>query len=217
MTGINGLHFHNLCEQGFAPLSRTLDTIEETFSDILPSLQWLNLGGGHHITANGYDRTSLIKRIKELQQKYQLQIYLEPGEAIAINCGVLACEVLDVVDNEGLTAIVDTSATCHMPDVLEMPYTPLIFHSTQKNIDTHDYRIAGLSCLAGDLMGEYSFTTPLHIGQRLLFDDMAHYTMVKTNTFNGVPLPSLALWNSSTNALKVIKSFSYNDFKQRLS
>lgn len=217
LEGISGLHFHTLCEQGFGPLSRTLDAVEEQFSEYFPQLQWINFGGGHHITADGYQVDELIARIKAFQNKHQLQVYLEPGEAIAIHTGVLVSEVLDVLEYQQSLAILDTSATCHMPDTLEMPYRAGIFGSGEQNEKPYSYRVGGQTCLAGDVMGDYSFDTPLQVGQRLMFDDMSHYTMVKTSTFNGIGLPSIALWNSDTDALKIIKQFGYEDFKCRLS
>ncbi len=217
LTGINGLHFHTLCEQGFEPLDRTLAAIEQQFADILPQMQWVNFGGGHHITHPDYDVDALISRIKAFQNKYQVQVYLEPGEAIAIRSGVLVSEVLDITHNHLDLAILDTSATCHMPDTLEMPYRADVFNAGEANEKRHTYRLGGQTCLAGDVMGDYSFDQPLKVGQRLIFDDMAHYTMVKTSTFNGINLPSIAIWNSRTNQLKLVKQFSYDDFKNRLS
>lgn len=217
LDGISGLHFHTLCEQGFAPLSRTLDAVERQFGEFFPQLQWINFGGGHHITAEGYDVDALIARIKAFQDKYQLQVYLEPGEAIAIQTGVLVSEVLDVLEYQQSLAILDTSATCHMPDTLEMPYRAGIFGSGEAGEKAYTYRLGGQTCLAGDVMGDYSFDAPLQVGQRLMFDDMSHYTMVKTSTFNGIGLPSIALWNSETDALKIVKQFGYQDFKCRLS
>lgn len=214
--GISGLHFHTLCEQSFEPLARTLDVIEERFGSLLNKLSWLNFGGGHHITAEGYDTEALIQRIKLIQNKYDLQVYLEPGEAIAINTGVLVCEVLDITHNALDLAIIDTSATCHMPDTLEMPYRAHVFSSAEAKVKKHTYRLGGQTCLAGDVMGDYSFDEPLRIGQRLMFDDMSHYTMVKTSTFNGINLPSIALWNSKTDALKIVNQFGYEDFRSRL-
>lgn len=227
LEGISGIHFHTLCEQGFDDLQLTLTAIEEQFSSYLPHLQWLNLGGGHLITAPDYDRELLIETLQRLQQQYNLQVYLEPGEAIAINSGVLVAEVLDTVTNETDIAIIDASATCHMPDTLEMPYRANIFTAAKasplspeiaekKDQKTYSYRLGGQTCLAGDVMGDYSFNNPLNIGQRLVFDDMSHYTMVKTTTFNGMPLPSIAIWNSDTDKLEIIKQFDYNDFTARL-
>lgn len=217
LSGISGLHFHTLCEQKFLPLARTLDVVEQQFGDILPDMEWVNFGGGHHITAEDYDVEGLIERIKIFSEKYQVQVYLEPGETIAIHSGVLVSEVLDITHNQMDLAILDTSATCHMPDTLEMPYRAAIFGAGLGDEKAYSYRLGGQTCLAGDVMGDYSFDQPLSIGQRLLFDDMAHYTMVKTSTFNGIGLPAIAIWNSQTDALQVVKQFGYEDFKQRLS
>lgn len=217
LSGISGLHFHTLCEQSYAPLDRTLQAVEEQFGEWLPKLQWVNFGGGHHITAADYPIELLVRRIKQFQQKYQVQVYLEPGEAIAINTGVLVSEVLDITHNSKDLAILDTSATCHMPDTLEMPYRAEIHGAGASEQKPHQYRIGGQTCLAGDVMGDYSFDQPLQVGQRLLFDDMTHYTMVKTSTFNGIALPSIAIWNSDTNNIRVVRQFDYGDFKHRLS
>lgn len=222
-TGITGLHFHTLCEQLFEPLDRTLTAVEAQFGEYLHKVDWVNFGGGHHITHPDYDVDKLIARVKAFQQKYDVQVYLEPGEAIAIHTGVLVSEVLDLGYNQMDLAILDTSATCHMPDTLEMPYRAEVIDLASKNAagekgeKQHTYRLGGQTCLAGDVMGDYSFDQALEIGQRLMFDDMSHYTMVKTSTFNGIGLPSLALWNSETDEIKVVKEFGYQDFKQRLS
>ncbi|MBE0469390.1 MAG: carboxynorspermidine decarboxylase [Methyloprofundus sp.] len=217
LDGISGLHFHTLCEQGFEPLQRTVQAVEEKFGHLLAHMQWVNFGGGHHITAPGYNIEGLIQLVKDFSAKYQVQVYLEPGEAVAIGTGILSCEVLDITWNQLNQAILDTSATCHMPDTLEMPYRPDISGADQANQLAYSYRLGGLTCLAGDVIGDYSFAQPLQIGQRIIFEDMSHYTMVKTTTFNGTHLPALAVWNSATDALQVIKTFSYNDFKNRLS
>lgn len=217
LSGISGLHFHTLCEQSYQPLGRTLDVIEKQFADVLPKLKWVNFGGGHHITKPGYDIDALVERIKYFQQKYKLQVYLEPGEAIAIHTGVLVSEVLDLTYNDMNLAILDTSATCHMPDTLEMPYRAEIFAAGEVNQYLHNYRLGGQTCLAGDVIGDYSFEQPLQIGQRLMFDDMSHYTMVKTTTFNGIRLPAIAIWNSTTDEVRIVKQFGYEDFKHRLS
>lgn len=214
---ITGLHFHSLCEQNYEPLGRTLDVVEEKFAHILPQLEWMNFGGGHHITDENYEIDKLVERIIDFQKKWQLQVYIEPGEAIALNAGVLVTEVLDTVHNHMDLAILDTSATCHMPDVLEMPYRPRLTHAGMPGEFKNTYRLGGPSCLAGDVIGEYSFDQPLNIGQRLMFEDMAIYTMVKNTTFNGIGLPSIALWNSESNDLHIIKNFEYSDFKSRLS
>ncbi|MDR0782026.1 MAG: carboxynorspermidine decarboxylase [Pseudomonadales bacterium] len=217
LRGFSGLHFHTLCEQNFAPLSRTLDAIEAQCGDLLHQMQWVNFGGGHHISHPSYDVEGLIARIRQFSQRYGVQVYLEPGEAIAIRSGVLVSEVLDLMDNAMPIAILDSSATCHMPDTLEMPYRAHIKDSGEAGQLAYTYRLGGLSCLAGDVMGDYSFARPLEVGQRLLFDDMAHYTMVKTTTFNGVRLPALAVWNSATDDLHIVREFGYQDFRNRLS
>jgi carboxynorspermidine decarboxylase len=217
LEGISGLHFHTLCEQGFEPLDRTLAVFEEKFGHLIPNMKWINFGGGHHITAPNYNRDELISRIKQFSAKYDVEVYLEPGEAMAIGTGVLVAEVLDITFNSLPQAILDTSATCHMPDTLEMPYRADITLSGKPNEKAHTFRLGGMTCLAGDVIGDYSFDQPLSIGQRLIFEDMAHYTMVKTSTFNGTKLPSIAVWNSITNDLSVVKTFDYEDFKNRLS
>mgnify|MGYP001569131728 CR=1 FL=1 len=217
LQGISGLHFHTLCEQDFAPLDRTLAAVEAQFGEQLHQMQWVNFGGGHHITRAGYPLEALIKRIIEFQDKYAVQVYLEPGEAAVLHSGVLVAEVLDLSYNQMALAILDTSATCHMPDTLEMPYRADIFTAGEQDEKAFNYRLGGQTCLAGDVMGDYSFDQQLQVGQRLIFDDMAHYTMVKTTTFNGIPLPAMAIWSSATDELKLVREFDYNDFKQRLS
>ncbi|MEM6444998.1 MAG: carboxynorspermidine decarboxylase [Cyanobacteria bacterium P01_D01_bin.123] len=217
LTGLTGLHFHTLCEQDFPPLARTLDAVEEQFGDWLYELEWINFGGGHHVTRSDYQVKALCDRITHVREKYDVQVCLEPGEAIAIHTGVLVSEVLDIARNDIDIAILDTSATCHMPDTLEMPYRAEIFGAGAAREKTHTYRLGGLTCLAGDVMGDYSFDRPLKIGQRLMFDDMAHYTMVKTTTFNGTRLPAIAIWNSETDDLRIVRQFGYEDFKCRLS
>jgi len=214
---ISGLHFHTLCEQDFPPLMRTLEAVEEKFGHLLGRMQWINFGGGHHITRPGYQTDELAACIRDFSHRYSVQVYLEPGEAIAIGSGVLVTEVLDLGWNQLNQAILDCSATCHMPDTLEMPYRPDILDAAEPGVLEHTYRLGGLTCLAGDVMGDYSFAAPLEVGQRLIFGDMAHYTMVKTSTFNGTKLPAIALWNSATDALEIVREFGYEDFKQRLS
>lgn len=217
LDGISGLHFHTLCEQGFAPLDRTLQAIEDQLGDWLHTLEWVNFGGGHHITADDYDTEALIDRIRDFSRKYKVQVYLEPGEAIAINTGVLVSEVLDISHNGRDLAILDTSATCHMPDTIEMPYRAHIFNTGHDGEKAFSYRLGGQTCLAGDVIGDYSFDQPLMLGQRLIFDDMSHYTMVKTTTFNGINLPSIALWDSNSDQIEIVRCFGYEDFKHRLS
>lgn len=217
LDGISGLHFHTLCEQQFEPLARTVKAVEQKFGHLLPQMKWVNFGGGHHITADGYNIDGLIELVKDFSHRHQVQVYLEPGEAVAIGTGVLSCEVLDITWNQLNQAIIDTSATCHMPDTLEMPYRPDVMGSEEAGVLPYTYRLGGLTCLAGDVVDDYSFAAPLQIGQRLLFEDMSHYTMVKTSTFNGTHLPALAIWNSQTDALNIVKTFDYEDFKNRLS
>lgn len=215
LEGIEGLHFHTLCEQNSNDLVTTIRAVEEKFGKYLSRLKWLNFGGGHHITRNDYDLDTLVKIINEIKEKYQIQVYLEPGEAIALNAGYLVSSVLDIINNGMDIAIMDTSAACHMPDVLEMPYRPDIIDSDLPNIKNYTYRLGGPTCLAGDIIGDYSFDQPLQIGQQLWFKDMAIYSMVKNNTFNGMNLPSIVLKQESE--IKVIKEFNYQDFKNRLS
>lgn len=217
LTGISGLHFHTLCEQDFMPLARTLDVIEDKFAHLFSQMEWVNFGGGHHITRKDYQRQALIKRIKAFREKHQVEVILEPGEAIALDAGVLVAEVIDVKENGMPLAILNVSATCHMPDVIEMPYRPNIINAGKENDKAYTYRLGGQTCLAGDVIGDYSFDNPLQIGDKLVFLDMAIYTMVKTNTFNGMPLPSIATWDSQADTIEVVKTFSYQDFKNRLS
>ena len=217
LEGVEGLHFHTLCEQLFEPLERTARAFEEKFGEYLPQMKWLNLGGGHHITREGYDVDALVELVRYFKRKYDLEVYLEPGEAIAIGTGILVSEVMDVVHNEVDIAILDVSATCHMPDILEMPYRPEIKGGYDPGMKPHDYRLGGPSCLAGDVIGDWSFERPLTVGNRLAFLDMSHYTMVKTTTFNGIQLPHICTFEPQTGELQVVKSFGYQDFKSRLS
>jgi len=217
LEGITGLHFHTLCEQDVEPLKRTLMAVEEKFGYLLPQMEWVNFGGGHHITEPGYQVDELIELIRDFSARYNVQVFLEPGEAVAIHTGVLVTEVLDLAWNDMAQAILDTSATCHMPDILEMPYRPRVIGAGLPGEFAYSYRLGGMTCLAGDVVGDYSFAAPLEVGQRLVFDDMSHYTMVKTTTFNGINLPSIALWNPETDQLRVIRQFGYEDFRQRLS
>ena len=214
LEGIDGLHFHTMCEQNSDTLERTLKVVEEKFGKYLKGMKWLNFGGGHHITRPDYDVEKLIKCISYMQEKYDLKIYLEPGEAVALNTGFLVSTVLDVVKNNMDLAIMDTSAACHMPDVLEMPYRPNIINSGMPNEKKYTYRLGGPTCLAGDIIGDYSFEEPLKPGDKLVFCDMAHYSMVKNNTFNGINLPDIVLWGKD--GAKIIKTFNYEDFKRRL-
>ena len=215
LDGIEGLHFHTMCEQGADVLERTIPHIEEKFGKYLGRMKWLNLGGGHHITKDGYDLAKLEKCVKYLQDKYGVQVYLEPGEAVALNAGWLVTSVLDTLRNGMDLAIVDTSAACHMPDVLEMPYRPMMIGSGESGEKAYTYRLGGPTCLAGDIIGDYSFDKPLSEGDRLAFTDMAIYTTVKNNTFNGMPLPAIYL-EKMNGELVLVREFGYEDFKQRL-
>ncbi|MBI2376360.1 MAG: carboxynorspermidine decarboxylase [Deltaproteobacteria bacterium] len=218
LDGVSGLHFHTLCELGVEPLARTLAVVEQKFGRYFPRLKWLNFGGGHHITKPEYARDSLVELVRDFRARTGLDVYLEPGEAIAIGTGVLASSVLDIVKNAGIQiAILDTSATAHMPDVLEMPYRPEIVGAQGPGVLAHTYRLGGLTCLAGDVIGDYSFAKPLEVGDQVVFLDMAHYTTVKTTTFNGVKLPSLATWDPVTRTARVVRRFGYEDFAGRLS
>jgi len=216
IEGLEGLHFHTMCEQNSDTLYRTWKEVERKFSKYFSKIKWLNLGGGHHITKDDYDVDLLIKTINEIKDRYNLEVYLEPGEAIALNTGFLVSEVLEVVHNNIDIAILDTSAACHMPDVLEMPYRPNVINSGKFDEKKYNYRFAGPTCLAGDIIGDYSFDKPLEYKQKIVFTDMAHYSMVKNNTFNGVNLPSI-VYVDKNRKIKIVKEFSYQDFKSRLS
>ncbi|PIC66040.1 carboxynorspermidine decarboxylase [Sporosarcina sp. P21c] len=216
LEGISGLHFHTMCEQNSDTLWRTIQIIDEEFGPHLQKMKWINFGGGHHITRADYDLETLIRCIRFMQDKYNLDVYLEPGEAVALNTGFLVSTVLDTMHNGMDIAILDTSASCHMPDVLEMPYRPEIIGAGMPNEKAHTYRLGGPTCLAGDVIGDYSFDQPLQPGDRLVFCDMAHYSMVKNNTFNGVNLPSIVL-HTANDEINVVKQFGYEDFRQRLS
>ncbi len=214
LAGVDGLHMHALCEQGFEPLSRIWDAVEPQLAPMLGGIKWLNLGGGHHITRADYDREALIVWLGQLANRHGVQVYLEPGEAIALDAGILVGEILDTFDNGLAVGITDISATCHMPDVIEAPYRPAMLGEVEDGVRL---RLGGPSCLAGDIIGDYGFAAPPAPGTRIAFLDQAHYSMVKTNTFNGVPLPSIALWNSQTDALTLVRQFDYTDFRDRLS
>lgn len=219
LTGIDGLHFHTLCEQNSDDLKKTLDVVEEKFDFLLRKVKWVNFGGGHHITRKDYDVELLCDCITHIKEKYNVKVYIEPGEAVALNAGYFITTVLDKVKNSGITCLIlDGSAACHMPDVLEMPYTPplsegSIIETPEKEFD---YRLGGNTCLAGDIIGNYRFDHDIQIGERLTFCDMAIYSMVKNNTFNGIPLPSIYSMDRNGDC-RLIKSFGYNDFKERLS
>ena len=216
LQGIDGLHFHTMCEQNSDVLKRTLEVVDRKFGKYIEKMKWVNFGGGHHITKPDYDINTLTDCIMYIKNKYGVEVYLEPGEAIALNAGYLAARVLDIVKNNMDIAILDTSAACHMPDVIEMPYKPKIIGAGEPGDYPYTYRLGGLTCLAGDVIGDYSFKEPLQVGDILIFTDMAIYTFVKNNTFNGVNLPSLASYNEKE-GLKIIKQFGYEDFKERLS
>ncbi|MFW6363061.1 MAG: carboxynorspermidine decarboxylase [Spirochaeta sp.] len=247
LEGITGLHMHTLCEQGADALERTLEVFEQRFADILPQMEWINLGGGHHITQPDYDRGLLVRLVTGLRERWGVQVYLEPGEAVVINTGVLVCSVLDVTRNGMDIAILDISATAHMPDVLEMPYRPEIRGAWDPRLrfpqpiseqhlqphpqyaqpqpegleaarqPAHVYRLGGMSCLSGDVIGDYAFSRPLQPGDRIVFEDMSHYTMVKTTMFNGVHHPAIALYNPEDDSVHVVRRFGYPDFRDRLS
>lgn len=215
LRGVTGLHFHTLCEQNSDDLEKTLDAVEEKFGDVLPDMEWINFGGGHHITREDYDIPRLERCIKRMQERYGLEVWLEPGEAIALNAGYLVTEVLDLIENDMPIAILDTSAACHMPDVLEMPYRPPLIGSGENGEKRYSYRLGSQTCLAGDVIGEYSFDEPLNIGNKLVFGDMAIYSMVKNNTFNGMPLPAIILMKADGTFLQ-LRTFTYEDFRSRL-
>lgn len=214
LRGVDGLHIHVLCEQDFAPLQRIWASLEPKLEGLLGGLKWVNLGGGHHITRADYSREALVAFLHDLRRRHGLDVYLEPGEAIALDAGILVGEILDVFENGAQVAITDISATCHMPDVLEAPYRPAMLDEAQDGVIV---RLGGPSCLAGDIIGDYRFAQTPGPGTRIAFLDQAHYSMVKTTTFNGVPLPSIALWNSATGALRLVREFDYSDFRDRLS
>jgi carboxynorspermidine decarboxylase len=215
LTGIDGLHFHTMCEQNSDVLERTLHVVEEKFGTLMHQMKWINFGGGHHITRPDYDIDTLVRCINHVKETYGVQVYLEPGEAVALNAGFLVSTVLDLNENGILLAILDTSAACHMPDVLEMPYRPGILGAGKPGEYPYTYRLGGPTCLAGDVIGDYSFPEALQEGDRLVFCDMAIYSMVKNNTFNGIGLPSIYL-NKENGELELIKKFGYEDFKGRL-
>ena len=214
LKGLDGIHFHTMCEQNSDTLERTIKVVDEKFGEILKNVKWINFGGGHHITRDDYDIDCLVKSILFIKEKYNIEVYLEPGEAIALNAGYLVSTVLDTMKNGMNIAIMDTSAECHMPDVLEMPYRPNIIGSGMPSELKYTYRLGGPTCLAGDIIGDYSFDKELKAGDKLVFCDMAHYSMVKNNTFNGINLPDIVLLND--NGFEVIREFKYEDFKFRL-
>ncbi len=213
---LDGLHFHTLCEQNSDALEETVAAVEKKFGRWLPQMKWLNLGGGHHITRGDYDVERLIRVVRHLKETYHVEVYLEPGEAVVLNAGFLVTSVLETLQNGMDIAILDTSAACHMPDVLEMPYRPPLRDAGQPGEKAHTFRLGGPTCLAGDVIGDYSFDAPLREGDRLVFEDMALYTMVKTNTFNGMALPSI-VWRDKNGNCFLVRRFGYEDFKERLS
>ncbi len=213
---LDGIHMHTLCEQNSDDLEKTVEALEDKFGKWLPQMKWLNLGGGHHITRADYDRERLVRIVRRLREKYQLEVYLEPGEAVVLNAGDLVASVMEIVHNNMEIAILDTSAACHMPDVLEMPYRPPVQKSGNPGEKQYTYRFAGPTCLAGDVIGDYSFEKPLTEGSRVVFEDMALYTMVKTNTFNGMALPSI-VFRDQEGEEHLVRTFGYEDFKNRLS
>jgi carboxynorspermidine decarboxylase len=216
--GLDGLHFHTLCENDSYTLERTLEALEGKFSDLLHQAKWLNMGGGHLMTREGYDTEKLIELVRYMREKYSIEVILEPGSAIAWRTGELFTTVLDVMDSQGIAvAILDTSFAAHMPDTLEMPYKPVIKGAFFEPVPGKPtYRMGGMTCLAGDYIGDYSFNEPLQAGDQIVFEDMIHYTMVKTTTFNGVNLPSIGIWRKE-NEFDLIRSFGYESFKDRLS
>ena len=219
LEGLEGLHFHTMCQQGSDVLERTVAAFEAKFGEFIPQMKWVNFGGGHHITREGYDLDRLVRIITGFRQRWgqHIQVYLEPGEAIGIGTGVLVGTVLDLVHNGVDIAIIDISATNHMPDTLEMPYRADIMDADLPGKLPHTYRLGSVTCLAGDVIGDYSFPAPLKIGQRLVFMDMSHYTFVKNTTFNGVPLPAIASFDPASGQTQVVRRFGYADYKNRLS
>lgn len=213
---LDGLHFHTLCEQDSDDLETTLEAFEASFGPYLSKMKWVNLGGGHHITRKGYQLERLIQLVRRLRQQYGVEVYLEPGEAVVLNAGFLVSNVLELVHNQIEIAILDASAACHMPDVLEMPYRPPLKDSGKPGEKAYTYRLSSCTCLAGDVIGDYSFDHEIHVGDKLYFEDMAIYSMVKNNTFNGMALPAIAVMEEDGNC-KVIREFGYEDFKGRLA
>jgi carboxynorspermidine decarboxylase len=215
IDGLDGLHFHSLCQNNSDALERAVAAFEQKFGELIPRVKWVNFGGGHHITRPDYDVERLIRVVTQFRAKWNVKVYLEPGEAVALGAGVLVAQVMDTFVNGMPIAILDTSATAHMPDVLEMPYRPIIVDAGEPGAKPHTYRLGGMTCLAGDVIGDYSFDRPLQIGDRLVFLDMSHYTMVKTTTFNGVRLPSIATHDRGR--ITIHRRFGYRDYRDRLS
>ncbi|MEP6864573.1 MAG: carboxynorspermidine decarboxylase [Deltaproteobacteria bacterium] len=217
LDGLDGLHFHTLCQTNSDALERAVAAFETKFGAFIPRMKWVNFGGGHHITRPDYDVERLVRVLRAFRDKWHVPVYLEPGEAVALGAGVLVSQVMDTFHNGMDIAILDTSATAHMPDVLEMPYRPMIVGAGEPGAKPHTYKLGGMTCLAGDVIGDYSFDRPLQIGDKLVFLDMAHYTMVKTSTFNGVRLPSIATHDPATKTITVHRRFGYRDYRDRLS
>jgi carboxynorspermidine decarboxylase len=214
LDGIDGIHIHSLCEQDFPPLRRTWEALRPRLEPYIGQLKWLNFGGGHHITRADYQRDDLVEFLKEVRAQTGLEVYLEPGEAVALDAGILVGEVVDMLDNGMPVAILDVSATCHMPDVIEAPYRPALLREPDEGLAV---RLGGPSCLAGDVIGDYRFDRRPEPGDRIAFLDQAHYSMVKTTTFNGVPLPAIALWDSKDDSLEIVREFGWEMFRDRLS
>jgi carboxynorspermidine decarboxylase len=217
LSGVDGLHFHALCEENADVLVRVLRSFERLYGKYIKEMKWVNFGGGHHITRNDYDRDLLVRTINSFKKRHGVQVYLEPGEAVALNAGVLVSTVLDIVDNGMRIAILDTSAEAHMPDVLAAPYRPNIIGAGKPGEQKHTYRLGGQTCLAGDVIGDYSFPKSLKVGDRLVFLDMAHYSMVKTTMFNGIRHPSIAIYKKGTGKVDIVRRFGYADYRDRLS
>jgi carboxynorspermidine decarboxylase len=215
LDGIEGLHFHALCEQGSEELEDVVENFEAKFKEYIPQMKWINFGGGHHITKDGYNIEKLIKIITNFKSKYNVEVYLEPGEAVGWRTGVLVTSVLDIVHNGMDIAILDSSAEAHMPDTIIMPYRADVEGASEAGIKPYTYQLAGNTCLAGDIMGDYSFDTPLKIGDKIVFEDQIHYTMVKATTFNGIKLPSIAI-KRLDDSIDIVKEFGYEEFKRRL-
>ncbi|MEK7298537.1 MAG: carboxynorspermidine decarboxylase, partial [Candidatus Margulisiibacteriota bacterium] len=217
LDGISGFHMHTLCGKGAEALARTVDVLLEKFGRYFGKISWLNLGGGHTLTQDSYNVELLVKTINKIRRRFpHLTIYLEPGEAVVYDAGYLVTTVLDIIHNGMDIAIIDSSATAHMPDVLEMPYKPHIIGASEASVHPYQYRIGGVTCLSGDIVGDYSFPDPLKVGQRLIFTDMAQYTVVKNTTFNGIPLPAIARLKAD-DTVEVVRTFGYDDFRTRLS
>ena len=216
LEGIDGLHFHSLCENGPDVLERTLEVFEAKFGDVLPYMKWVNFGGGHLMTRKGYDTAHLVRLIRTFRERWNVDVILEPGSAFGWDAGWLVSSVLDVIHNIKDSVLLDVSASAHMPDVLEMPYRPRVLGASEPDVLEHDYLLGGTTCLAGDVIGEYSFARALGVGDRVIFDDMIHYTMVKTSFFNGVKHPDIGIWHAN-GQYELVKQFSYEEYRAKLS